>query len=622
MSQNPSDPNGPTPIHDSEFGEPTAHGLAGGPGAPIKTAQPAGLYVLFLVEMWERFSFYGMKALLGVFLVTIISSAAVPQGTYETKLKFLDKTSDTSVFRSQTLVIGDVAHTPATRAPDTGTLKVEPAADSLISGPPGGPFVGGKTVYTITNTSDKEVEYAFTIERDETTEKGHEVYVTINDGTTPITGKLKPGESVPLNVAINDQQGGLSWSKEDAGHLRANYTASVYLTPIAGGYIADRFLGTHKCLLIGGMIIAAGHFTMMGDTETTLYLGLLFVVIGTGFFKSNVSTMVGQLFRQGDKRRDAAFTIFYMGINMGAFLGPIICGWLRTNHGWPWGFGAAGFGMVLGLLGYLWLKPRYLKGIGDTPSYKDAIKAGNTRLTFEEKQRVAVIFIMAFFVVFFWAAFEQASGSMNYFAMERTDRTLPTWLEWTVAAPDSAASGAPRIFPAEWFQSVNPLFILILAPIFASIWVRLATRGKEPSTPTKMAVGLITLGLGFLLMVFAAQATNDGQNKVPPIWLLGAFFIHTCGELCLSPVGLSLVTKLAPLKFASLLMGIWFLANMAANFIAERLGGMTDKIAATGFLGVPGYAGFFLIFVIFPCVAGAVLLFLVPMLKRMMHGRG
>jgi POT family proton-dependent oligopeptide transporter len=361
---------------------------------------------------------------------------------------------------------------------------------------------------------------------------------------------------------------------------------------------------------------------MMGDTIPTLYLGLIFVVIGTGFFKSNVSTMVGQLYKQGDTRRDSAFTIFYMGINLGAFIGPILCGWLRVNVGWSAAFGAAGFGMVLGLIMYLWGKPRYLKGIGDTPSAKTAAADGHAPLTFEEKQRIAVIFIMAFAVVFFWTAFEQASNSMNYFALERTDRTLPAWLHWTIEPSKLADGTLAHIFPVEWFQSVTPLFILMLAPIFASLWVRLATAGKEPSTPAKMAIGLITLGLGFLLMVFGALATNNGTVKVSPIWLLGAFFIHTCGELCLSPVGLSLVTKLAPLKFASLLMGTWFLANMAANFIAERLAGQVDTITRTGFLGIPGYAGFFTIFVIAPCAAGIVVVFLVPMLKRMMHGRG
>jgi POT family proton-dependent oligopeptide transporter len=631
MSQPPTPPNSDTPIHDPEFTDPAMHSLGEGPGAPIRKRQPAGLYVLFLVEMWERFSFYGMKALLGVFLVTIISAMALPNGVYPTRLRFEDKTNSKSTYRTQHLVIGDAAFTPGTPGePQAGALKIDPPIDTLITGPAGGPFSNDSTEYTITNTSDKEVEDGFTIERADGKD-GHQVYVTINEGTTPVTGKLKPAgdpkgeDKVTLRVAINKDQSGLSWTKEEAGHLRSYHTSSVYLTPIVGGYLADRFLGTHRCLLIGGAIIAAGHFTMMGDTQTALYIGLILVVIGTGFFKSNVSTMVGQLFNQGDKRRDAAFTIFYMGINLGAFLGPILCGYLRTNHGWSWGFGAAGFGMVLGLIGYLALKRRYLGSIGDTPSHKVAVATGNTTLTFEEKQRVAVIFIMAFFVVFFWAAFEQASNSMNYFAMERTDRTLPAWLEWTVSpvkGPDGQVIGGPRLFPAEWFQSVNPLFILLLAPLFASVWVRLATRGREPSSPAKMAIGLITLGLGFVIMVLGAHATNDGQLKVSPLWIIGALFIHTCAELCLSPVGLSLVTKLAPLKFASLMMGIWFLANMAANFIAERLAGMTDKIAETGFLGIPGYAGFFLIFVIAPCAAGAVLVCLVPMLKKMMHGRG
>ncbi len=234
-------------------------------------------------------------------------------------------------------------------------------------------------------------------------------------------------------------------------------------------------------------------------------------------------------------------------------------------------------------------------------------------LTSQEWSRIAVICIMAFFVIFFWAAFEQAAGSMAFFGEERTDRHLPSFL--------SFAADEHGEFPAEWFQSVNPLMILLLAPVFASLWVRLATRGQEPSSPAKMAIGLISLGLGFLFMVFGAQINANTGLKVSPFWLFGAFLVHTCAELCLSPVGLSMVSKLAPLKFASLLMGTWFLANFIANFIAGKMAGLSDRIAESGFI-LPGHAGFFLIFVIAPCTAGVVLFMLVPLLKRMMHGRG
>jgi POT family proton-dependent oligopeptide transporter len=438
----------------------------------------------------------------------------------------------------------------------------------------------------------------------------------VNNANAVATGQLEPGKSREFTLHVNTEQSGLNWTTESAGHLIAWYTGLVYLLPIVGGYLADRYLGTHRCLIIGAVIIAAGHFTLMFETIPTLYAGLCMVIVGTGFFKSNVSTMVGQLYQPGDIRRDAGYTIFYMGINLGAFIAPIVCGWLRVKYGWSWGFGAAGVGMVFGLLQYLHGRPKHLKGIGEKPGARTAAEqaAQDAPLTHQEKQRIGVICIMAVVVVFFWAAFEQSAGSIALFGNARTDRTLPTWLANLVGDENG-------MFPTEWFQSVNPLFILLLAPAFASMWVRLATKGKEPSSPAKMAIGLITLGLGFIFMVVGAMLSEGGSVKISPFWLFGALFVHTCAELCLSPVGLSMVSKLAPLKFASLMMGTWFLSNFFANFVAGQLTGQMNRISAANFI-FEGVAGFFFIFVIAPCAAGVVLLAMMPKLKKMMHGLG
>jgi POT family proton-dependent oligopeptide transporter len=390
----------------------------------------------------------------------------------------------------------------------------------------------------------------------------------------------------------------LKWSDADASRLYGNYTSLVYLTPIIGGWLADRFIGTRRSLLIGGSIIALGHFSLAIPGMSFFYLGLALIIIGTGFFKPNVSTMVGQLYRQGDSRRDAGFTIFYMGINLGAFFAPLVCGYLGEKVGWHYGFGAAGVGMVLGLIVYLWGVNRYLPGIGLTPSQevRKEKAAESGPLTREEKQRVAVIFIVAFFVIFFWAAFEQAGASMNLFADRNTDTTLFGFN-----------------FPASWFQSVNPFAILIFAPLFAQLWMGMGRAGREPPTPAKMGIGLLLLSAGFGIMVLGAAQADTGI-KVSPLWLIGAYTLHTWGELCLSPVGLSLVTKLAPVKFASLLMGVWFLANFAANWLAGQLSALMGEFSSL--------QSFFSIFMIAPAVAGGVLLLISPVLKKMMHGRG
>ena len=404
--------------------------------------------------------------------------------------------------------------------------------------------------------------------------------------------------------------GGFGWSKEKAGLLYALYTGSVYLTPLLGGFLADRFLGTHRSVLIGSVLIAAGHFCLAVASMPTFYTGLALIILGTGFHKSNISTMVGQLYGEGDRRRDAAFTIFYMGINTGAFLGQIICGYLAKNprFGWHWGFGAAGVGMVIGTVVYVLNKRRLLGTIGDVPAARAGRGARGADapaepLTGEQKQRIAAIAILGFFNIFFWSAFEQAGTSMNLFAEERTRRVFGGWE-----------------MPAPWFQSINALTIMLFAPVFAGLWTRLAARGREPSTPRKFVLALILVSAGFAVMVGGALGSEQGA-LVSPLWLTAAYVLHTWGELCLSPVGLSMVTKLAPPKLGSLMMGLWFFSFFVSDFVAGLVAGHVEKIAKGQlFHLLGGQADFFLIFVIVPLIGALALSLLSKTIVRLMAG--
>jgi proton-dependent oligopeptide transporter, POT family len=404
-------------------------------------------------------------------------------------------------------------------------------------------------------------------------------------------------------------RGGLGWSEASASRLYGLYGLSAYSLPLLGGYLGDRVLGTHRSLVIGGIIIAAGHFCLAVPTLPAFFAGLALVVTGTGFFKSNVSTMVGQLYRQGDTRRDGGFTIFYMGVNVGALLGQFACGYLGESPRWGWhyGFGAAGVGMVLGLLMYLRLRSRYLAGVGERPNRertpaRESAPAGP--LSRDERQRLIALFVIFAFTIPFWMAFEQAGSSMNFFAAQRTDRNV---LGFT--------------FPASWLQSVNSAVLISTAPLFAALWTYLGRRGKEPSTPAKMTAAMVLLGVGFVFMVAGAHG-SEGGHLVSPFWLIAAYSFHTFGELCLSPIGLSMVTKLAPLKFASLLMGTWFFATAISEFLAGQLAAITDRVARGELFHVfGGQADFYLIFVVSSAVAAVGLAALKPWLRRLMHGR-
>jgi POT family proton-dependent oligopeptide transporter len=401
-----------------------------------------------------------------------------------------------------------------------------------------------------------------------------------------------------LYMTKSTEAGGFGWSKATALGIYGWYTGLVYLTPVFGGFLADRFLGQKRAVLLGGGLMVAGHFLMAAPGQAAFFIALLLLIIGNGFFKPNISTQVGQLYGADDPRRDRAFTIFYMGINTGALLAPLVCGSLGEKLGFHYGFGAAGVGMTLGLIAYAIGAPRLLAGIGEAPSAKldaSAPKEPDVLLTDDEKDRIRVILILAVFTMFFWAAFEQAGGLMTLYTDEKVDRHLFGFE-----------------IPTSWFQSVNPAFIVLLGPIAATMWRVLGERGKEPSTPTKMGLGLIVMGTGFLFMILASMQSTGG-HKASLFLIVAAYVFHTMGELCLSPVGLSMVTKLAPVRLGSLMMGVWFgsnfFANLAAGFIGTFSESLGEKTLFTGIFAVS-------------CAAGAVLFVLSKPLVRWMHGRG
>lgn len=420
---------------------------------------------------------------------------------------------------------------------------------------------------------------------------------------------------------------GFGWSEGDAYRLYGLYTWAVYLTPIFGGMIADRFLGTHRSLIVGGLIIAAGHLTLAATELFAItpgqpvslesgpgallcfVTGLLLIIVGTGFFKPCVAVMVGQLYEEDDPRRDGGFTIFYMGINVGGVLAPLVAGTLGETVGWHWGFGAAAVGMIAGLLTYRFLRPRYLDGIGLAPERSaEARAARRPALPLEKKewQRVIVILVLALFGnIVFWAGFEQAGSSLNVFAAQNTDRTI-----WGLLADP---------FPATWYQTANPAFVIIFAPVFAALWMFLGRRGLEPSTPVKFCLGLWFLGLAFIAMVFGAIDARDGLAG--PHWLLITFMVVTWGELCLSPVGLAMVTRLAPAHLQAFFMGLWYFTFSLANLVAGEMARFSTRLASGELTFVlDGLPGFFLMLVVAPIAVGTLLLALVPLLKRWMHG--
>jgi len=389
-----------------------------------------------------------------------------------------------------------------------------------------------------------------------------------------------------LYLVSEVSKGGLGWSSAQAGQLYGLYTAFVYITPLIGGYLADKFLGFRYAVMIGAALMALGHGSLAIDSLFTFYLGLILLVIGNGFFKPNISSMVGQLYPKDSPLKDAAYTLFYMGINIGAFLGILICGYLGEKIGWHYGFGAASIGMISGLL-LFYLLQNLLDNVGLKPQkLKKPIKTKEV-LTTTEKKHLFVLLILAFFSIVFWLAFEQAGSSMNIFALKYTDREI---LDFEI--------------PASWLQTLNPLFIILLAPIFSILWIKLEKINKAPNGAMKFSLGLFLLSLGFVMLVIGAINIPQGAESasVSMIWLILAIFLHTTGELCLSPVGLSYVNKLSPKHLMGMMFGAWFLAVAVGNYIGGVLFGMIDDIIKTQSL-----SNFFLIFVVITLTASVLL---------------
>lgn len=393
-------------------------------------------------------------------------------------------------------------------------------------------------------------------------------------------------------------QPGLGFPDAKATKIYGLYTMLVYLMGIPGGFVADKLIGHRRAVLIGGIIIALGHFTMAVPGIPFFYAGLLLIILGTGLLKPNVSTIVGTLYTRDDTRRDAGFSLFYMGINTGAFFAPFVTGWLGQKMNWHYGFAAAGVGMVLGLIQYV-MGQKYLTPVEERPTPQTvavestkAVAATEKAFTREEWGRIAAACILTLFALIFWAGFEQAGSSLTLFA----DRaTILTVFNFT--------------YPSSWFQSVEPAFIIILSPVFAWIWLSLGRR--EPSSPAKFTLGLFFLSLSFLLVVPAAKYFQQTGQRVSPWWLIGLYFLQAVGELCLSPVGLSMVTKLSPARVVGFMMGIWFFATAMGNYVAGWVAGL---------VGTRSFTEVFMIAFVTAAVVTLILAVLIPIIKRLMAG--
>ena len=472
----------------------------------------------------------------------------------------------------------------------------------------------------------------------------------------------------------------LLFDKEHAASIYGSYTGLVYLTPLIGGYIADKYWGIRRSVFWGAMMMAVGQFLMffsasMLDTgqlsHWLMYGGLTFLILGNGCFKPTVSSLVGQLYEPGDRRLDSAYTIFYMGVNVGSFLAPLVCGYFGETgnpHDFRWGFLIAAIVTVFTVILFETQKNKYLIGpdgkqLGIIPDAKkeqpqvtktaaqsaidshkkkrnylllgvlaialaaffyrcfgnDWISIGiftacivfpvsillEGSLTKIERDRIFVIYIIAFFVIFFWAAYEQAGASLTLFASEQTDRVILGWE-----------------MPASWIQSFNPFFVVILAALMPGVWGFLNKRGMDPASPTKQAIGLLLLSLGYLVICFAVKDVRPGV-KVSLIWLTGLYFIHTMGEIALSPIGLSMVNKLTPIRFASLMMGIWYLSTATANKFAGTLSGLypeAGKVKTLLGYRIETMYDFFMVFVVMSATASLILFLLSKKLQKMMHG--
>ncbi|WP_202843267.1 oligopeptide:H+ symporter [Luteimonas saliphila] len=441
------------------------------------------------------------------------------------------------------------------------------------------------------------------------------------------------------------------FSDEQASVIYGAYTALVYIAPVVGGYLADRYLGQRKAVAFGAVLLTFGHFLMAFEGDggqsaaeiNVFWLALAFIIVGSGFLKANISVMVGQLYPRTDIRRDPAYTIFYMGINLGAALGSLIAGYLGQTYGWAWGFGAAGVGMLLGLVvfvlgkpllmgrgeapdaarlakpvvgvrfewllyalgfaavGLVWFMIQHQKLVGSLLGVAGAILVGYVlfiavfKLPKEDRDRIIAALYLIIGSILFWALFEQAGASLNLFTDRSVDRHI---FGWEV--------------PASMFQSLNAIYIVLLGPVFAWLWLTLGRRGMEPSTPTKFALAVVQVGLGFLVLVAGAKA---GGSVTPVIFIFLIYLIHTMGELCLSPVGLSAMNRLTPAHMASLIMGAWFFASATGNFAAGLISAATGGEGAgpERVLEVYSNVGWLAVGV------GAGMLVVAPLIRRLMH---
>jgi POT family proton-dependent oligopeptide transporter len=459
---------------------------------------------------------------------------------------------------------------------------------------------------------------------------------------------------------------GWGWEREDALVLYGWYTGLVYFTPLIGGILADKFLGYRNATVMGAFIMALGHGSMALEyfSDSFFFLGIALLIIGNGLFKPNISSIVGQLYKDDDIRKDGAYTIFYMGINCGAFLGILLCGYLGEKVGWHWGFGLAGIFMFFGMLQFYFAQ-NIFGSIGLKPEKKKDLKSedkSKTPITGVEWDRIIVILVFSAATIFFWWAFEQAGGSMTIFANDYTERNLTGESSMIFKTVNTIITIVPmvvityvlfRLFqnifqkyflsnlflgssfviiwgivlwminnefsqdateiPASWFSVLNSLFIIIFAPIFSKIWAS----KYNPSGPVKFSIGLILLGLGFGFLAYGSMSIPYGAQtaSVSIFWLVFAYLFHTLGELCVSPVGLSYVSKLAPVRLVGLMFGFWLLSSFFANLIGGFTGSYINIISEQA-----GLSGFFLIFTLIPIGAGIVMFLLNSFLKKKMHG--
>jgi POT family proton-dependent oligopeptide transporter len=562
---------------------------------------PPGLVFLFIVEMWERFSFYGMRAMLILYLVCMTVSQ---QQKAESDIK-------TRIAAAQA----------AATAPATASAPAA-ASESIAAATAGA--------------------------------------ATTAPSMMPTPEEIKASQKDPRGP-------GRGLSEPDAGVIYGWYAGLGYLLAMLGGIIADKLLGQHRSMIVGGILIALGHISLgisgLGDLNqnhaglSVFIFGLGLVVLGTGHFKPNVSVMVDRLYSPGDSRRDGAFTVFYMGVNTGAFFGPLACGSLALAFGWHFGFAAAAFGMIAGLIIYLIGRKKYLGEIGAAPvpaNYSPLfviagiVIAGALALLFHQgtlgaigaafdsfialspwlilsaviliilgasawfvsiqeradRGPVSVILIFVIFNAIFWLAFEQAGSSLNLFAEKYTRRDF-----------------LGIKIPAEFFQSVGALMVVVLAPIFAGLWNFLSRRNMNPGQPMKLALGLMLAGFGYVFMIFGSMGTTT-VLQASAIWLIMTYLIHTIGELCISPTGLSFVTRHAPVRFVSFLMGVFFLSNFVANKVGGQLGGQVGRVTR-GEVKLPwnigGQADFYMLFVVTSVGAGVFVLIFVPVLNKLLR---